>query len=237
MLSLIIPAFNEEDRLPATLTRVREYLDGAGEEYEVIVVDDGSGDHTAAVADARAASWPQLRVIRLGANSGKGAAVRRGMLAATGSHRAFSDADLSTPMEELPRLRARLGGACQVAIGSRAVTDSRIEVHQPGHREFMGRAYNRVLQLVALPGISDSQCGFKVFTQLAATTCFGRLEARRFGFDAEVLLCARNRGWEIAEVPVRWSHVEASRVRSIRDSSHMLLDLARLRLRRRQGGG
>jgi len=233
MLSLIIPAFDEEGRLPGTLTRVREYLESAGEEYEVIVVDDGSGDDTAAVAEARAASWPQLSVLRLGANAGKGAAVRRGMLAATGSHRAFSDADLSTPMEELPRLRARLGGRCHVAIGSRAVAEARIEVHQPGHREFMGRAYNRVLRLVALPGISDTQCGFKVFTDVAATTCFGQLDARRFGFDAEVLLCARRQGWEIAEVPVRWSHVEASRVRSIRDSSHMLLDLARLRLKRR----
>ncbi|MFN2569056.1 MAG: dolichyl-phosphate beta-glucosyltransferase [Candidatus Dormibacteria bacterium] len=233
MLSLIIPAFDEEDRLPATLTRVREYLDRAGESYEVIVVDDGSVDATVETAEMVARSWPELQVMRLAANTGKGAAVRLGMLAARGSHRAFSDADLSTPMEELPRLRAHLGGRCQVAIGSRAIAESRIEVHQPAHRELMGRAYNRMLQLVALPGISDSQCGFKVFTDVAATTCFEALRSPRFGFDAEVLLCARRHCWEIAEVPVRWRHVEASRVRSLRDSSHMLYDLARLRIKRR----
>lgn len=232
MLSIIIPAYNEEGRLPWTLRRMREYLDSGDEEYEVLVVDDGSLDRTVAKAEAIAAEWPQCRVIRLARNSGKGAAVRAGMLAARGEHRVFSDADLATPIEELPRLRARLQGRCHVAIASRALRDSVIEVHQPSRREFMGRTYNRLLRIIALPGIRDSQCGFKVFTDVAARTCFEPLTTLRFGFDAEILVRARRAGWTVAEVPVRWRHVEASSVSSVRDSARMLLDLLLLRVRR-----
>jgi dolichyl-phosphate beta-glucosyltransferase len=149
------------------------------------------------------------------------------------AHRAFSDADLSTPLEELPRLRFHLEGNCQVAIASRA-GDAQIEVHQALRRELMGKTYNKLLQLLVLPGIRDSQCGFKVFTATAAEACFGPLQTQRFGFDAEVLLRARRHGWRIAEVPVRWRHVEASRVHPLRDASRMLLDLVLLRLRRLQ---
>jgi dolichyl-phosphate beta-glucosyltransferase len=229
MLSLIIPAFNEAERLPATLVRVREYLDGAGEEYEVLVVDDGSRDDTAKVAEASMPGWPQVRVLRLEQNTGKGAAVRLGMLEAVGEHRAFSDADLSTPIEELPRLRERLTDKCQVAIASRALPDSNVEVHQPGRREMMGRAYNRLLRMVALPGLRDTQCGFKVFTATAAVVCFEPLRTLRFGFDAEVLLRARRQGWTVAEVPVRWMHKEDSRVSPLRDASHVFYDMLRLR--------
>ena len=132
MISVVIPAFNERDRIPTTLARVREYLDGAGEEYEVIVADDGSTDATVDFVESVAQGWPQLAVVALPRNQGKGAAVRAGMLRARGEHRLFTDADLSTPIEELPRLRERLGGACQVAIASRAVAGSTIDVHQPG---------------------------------------------------------------------------------------------------------
>jgi len=229
----VIPAYNEALRLPQTLVRVREYLDAAGEEYEVIVVDDGSADDTVPLAEREAATWPQLSVIRLGANRGKGAAVRAGMLAATGEHRAFSDADLSTPIEELPRLREHLTGVCQVAIASRALPSSRIDVHQPGRRESMGRMYNRMLRTVALPGLHDTQCGFKVFTALAAVACFEPLKTLRFGFDAEVLLRARRHGWTVAEVPVRWAHREDSRVSPFRDSFRTLAELIRLRLNSR----
>lgn len=225
-----MPAFNEADRLPVSLVHVRAFLDSSGEDYEVIVVDDGSEDGTAAVAEAMATGWPQCTVRRLPRNAGKGAAVREGMLAARGSTRAFTDADLSAPIEQLPVLRRRLGGACQVAIASRGLPDSRVEVHQPGYREAMGRMYNRLLRLLVLPGILDTQCGFKIFTGLAATTCFGPLRTRGFGFDVEVLLRARRQGWTIAEVPVVWRHMEASRVHSLRDSSRMLYDLVRLRV-------
>lgn len=234
MLSLVVPSYNEAERLPPSLARMREHLDSSGEEYEVIVVDDGSSDGTAASAERAADTWPQLRVLRLERNQGKGAATRAGMLAARGEHRAFSDADLSTPLEELSRLRFHLEGDCQVAIASRA-GDAQIEVHQALRRELMGKTYNRLLQLLVLPGIHDSQCGFKVFTAAAAEACFGPLKTRRFGFDAEVLLRARRHGWRIAEVPVRWRHVEASRVHPLRDASRMLLDLVLLRVRGLRG--
>jgi dolichyl-phosphate beta-glucosyltransferase len=232
MLSLVIPAYNEALRLPRTLETMRRHLDAAGDDYEVIVVDDGSEDRTADETDRKYKDWSQLNVVRLPVNVGKGGAVREGMLLARGSHRAFSDADLATPLEELPRLRSRLVGDCQVAIASRGLPESTIEVHQPGPREFAGRTYNRLLRLLVLPGIRDTQCGLKVFTDTAAVACFGPLRTMRFGFDAEVLVRARRLGWTIAEVPVRWQHVEASRVRAGRDSSRMLLDLLRLRLLR-----
>ncbi len=155
------------------------------------------------------------------------------MLRARGAHRAFSDADLSTPIDELPRLRiASERPPSQVAIASRDVPGSNIEVHQPGWRELMGRTYNRLLRLLVLPGIRDTQCGFKVFTAEAAEACFPPLTTFRFGFDAEVLVRARRRGWTIAEVPVRWRHVEESRVGGFGDASRMLLDLLLLRFRR-----
>ena len=232
MLSVVVPAFDEADRLPPTLTRLREWLDAQGEDYEVIVVDDGSSDGTADAARAAAVGWPQLQVQVLRVNSGKGAAVRAGMLRARGAHRLFTDADLSAPIEELPQLRRRIGGRCQVAIGSRAVDRSKVEIHQPPMRELMGRVNNVLVRSLLLPGIKDTQCGFKLFTAEAAVACFAPLRTQRFGFDLEVLLRARRQGWTIAEVPVRWRHVDASRVHPIRDSSRMMLDLLRLRLRR-----
>jgi dolichyl-phosphate beta-glucosyltransferase len=229
VLSVIVPAYNEEQRLPATLTRMREYLDGRDEDYEVLVVDDGSADATLALARKIAEDWPQLQVLALARNTGKGAAVRLGMLSARGEHRVFSDADLSTPIEEMERLRVQLQGTCAVAIASRALPGSTIAVHQPGRREVMGRTYNRLLQLAALRGLHDTQCGFKVFTAEAAVACFEPLRTLRFGFDAEVLLRARRLGWTVAEVPVRWEHKEDSRVSALRDSFGTLWDLLRLR--------
>lgn len=229
MISVVIPSYNERDRIPATLQRIREYFDAAGEEYEVIVTDDGSTDGTVDFVRSATAGWPQLSVVALERNQGKGAAVRAGMLRARGEHRLFTDADLSTPIEELPRLRERLVGACQVAIASRAVPGATIGVHQPGRREMMGRTYNRLVQLIVLPGLHDTQCGFKVYTAEAAVACFQPLRTKGFGFDAEALLRARRRGWEIAEVPVRWNHRDDSRVSALRDSGMVLLDLVRLR--------
>ena len=231
-LSMVIPAYNEARRLPPTLARLRDYLDAGPDSYEVLVVDDGSDDDTVAVARGVASEWPQLEVLTLPHNQGKGAAVRMGMLHARGALRAFSDADLSTPIEELPRLRSRLGGACHVAIASRDAPGSDIQVHQPRWREFMGRTYNRILRLLVLPGIRDTQCGFKLFTSEAAEACFAPLDTFRFGFDAEVLVRAHRRGWEIAEVPVQWRHVEESRVGGIGDALRMLYDLVLLRFRK-----
>jgi dolichyl-phosphate beta-glucosyltransferase len=232
MLSVIVPAYNEAARLPATLHRLHEYLEETEPAYEVITVDDGSSDGTPDAALKIASDWPRLRVLRLLANRGKGWAVRAGMLAARGELRLFSDADLSTPIEELPKLRERIRGATQVAIASRELPESRIDVHQPRHREVMGRSYNRLLQLLVLPGLQDTQCGFKLFTAEAAVACFEPLRTPGFGFDAEVLRRARRLGWEIAEVGVAWHHAENSRVSAMRHSAVTFVDLLRLRLQR-----
>lgn len=228
-LSIVVPAYNEALRLPSALDRMRLYFSSLGEEYEVIVVDDGSDDGTADKAELAAQGWPELSVIRLPVNAGKGAAVREGMLRARGRERAFSDADLSTPLEELARLRARLGGNCHAAIASRGLPDSIIELRQPRARQFAGQTYNRLVRLLVLPGIRDTQCGLKVFSAPAALACFAPLRTMRFGFDAEVLARIRRQGWSIAEVPVHWRHAEASRVSAGRDAPRMLFDLFRLR--------
>ncbi|MBV9101733.1 MAG: glycosyltransferase family 2 protein [Candidatus Dormibacteraeota bacterium] len=233
-LSVVVPAYNEEDRLPASLEAMRPYLDSLGEDYELLVVDDGSTDRTVAVTREAGECWPQLRVIPQGRNLGKGGAVRTGMLAATGRLRLFSDADLSTPIEELGRLREQITGSCHVAIASRALPESVIEEHQPGRREMIGRTYNRLLRVLALPGLSDTQCGFKLFTAEAAVACFEPLKTLRFGFDAEVLLRARRNGWTVAEVPVRWRHREDSRVSPMRDSARTLYELVTLRINARR---
>jgi dolichyl-phosphate beta-glucosyltransferase len=232
VLSVIVPAYNEARRLPETLDCLRAYLDGADEEYEVLVVDDGSTDGTPGLVEAATARWPQLRLIGFRANAGKGAAVRAGMLQARGGLRLFTDADMSTPIDELPRLREAIQGTTAVAIGSRAVPGAVVEIHQPWRREVMGRTYNRLLQLLALPGLHDTQCGFKLFTAEAAVACFEPLQTLRFGFDAEVLLRARRRGWGIAEIGVHWRHADESRVSPLRDSASTFTDLVRLRLRR-----
>ncbi|HWW08817.1 MAG TPA: dolichyl-phosphate beta-glucosyltransferase [Candidatus Acidoferrales bacterium] len=234
LLSVVVPAYNEADRLPASIVEMRRYLDSLGEEYEVLVVDDGSRDNTVEVVREAGRCWPQLQVIAQGVNLGKGGAVRTGMLAARGELRLFSDADLSTPMEELAKLRERIGGRCQIAIASRALPGSIIEEHQPGRREMIGRSYNRLLRVLALPGLRDTQCGFKLFTAEAAVACFEPLKTLRFGFDAEVLLRGRRHGWVIAEVPVRWRHREDSRVSPLRDSARTLYELVTLRFNARR---
>ncbi len=227
-LSVIVPAFNEEARLPKTLRRIRDFCDGRGSAYEVLVVDDGSLDGTLRAIREVASAWPRMRVISLPQNEGKGAAVRAGMLAARGARRLFTDADMSTPIEEVVKLEAALERGADVGIGSRAAPDSRVEVGQPQYRRVMGRSYSYLLRRLALPGLRDTQCGFKLFTAEAAAVCFTHLGCRRFGFDAEVLLRAQRRGMKVAEVGVVWRHESGSRVRPWADGAAMVLDLWRL---------
>lgn len=228
-LSLVIPAYNEEGRLPPSLQLVRRDLEQGPRSYEVLVVDDGSRDRTAELVEAAREDWPQLKLIHLPSNGGKGAAVRAGMLAAEGRLRLFSDADLSTPLTELAKLAAALAEGAEVAIGSRALPGSTIELHQPFPRELMGKTYNQFLRRLVLPGIHDSQCGFKLFTARAARVCFGPLRNPGFGFDAEVLVRARLQGMRITEVPVIWRDASGTRVSSLRDGGRMLADLLALR--------
>jgi dolichyl-phosphate beta-glucosyltransferase len=223
-LSVVIPAYDEAARLPPTLVRVREWFLRSGLEYEVIVVDDGSRDATSDVARAGGAV-----VLRHEPNRGKGYAVRRGMLAARGARRLFCDADLSTPIEELPTLMDALERGFDVAIASRAVAGARVEVHQPAYREAMGRLFNVLVQGLLLPGLADTQCGFKLFTAQAAEEAFSPCRLDGFCFDVEALYVARRRGLRIAEVPVLWRNDTASRV-SLRGGGAAFVDLVRIRL-------
>ena len=208
-ISIIIPAFNEEKRLPATLIAVLDYLHRSQWEFaEVVVVDDGSRDHTADVA-GRAG----VRVIANPGNYGKGYTVRHGMLEAQGEWSLFSDADLSTPIEELDRLWtiAQRENA-QVVIGSRAVDRSFIGVHQPFLRDRIGRLFNLLMRLITGLPFRDTQCGFKLFERQAARAIFSRQRLDGFGFDVEVLYIARRLGFKCLEVPVRWNDVAGTKV-------------------------
>ncbi len=224
-VSIVIPAFNEEKRLPATLARVNEYLRAEAWNFaEVLVVDDGSSDGTAALAECDGA-----RVLRQPANRGKGAAVRRGMLEARGEWALLTDADLSTPIEEIENLwRAAESSGAAVTIGSRALNRALIGVHQPLARETMGRAFNLVMRAVTGLRFRDTQCGFKLFRADAAREIFRRQRLDGFGFDVEALVIARELGYAAVEIPVRWNDVRGTKV-SLLGGFNAFLDLARVR--------
>ena len=209
-LSIVIPAYNEEQRLPATLDQVFQWLDQSGyADTEVIVVDDGSRDGTAAFVESCAKSEPRLRLVRNPGNRGKGYAVRNGMLHASGEWILFSDADLSAPIEELPKLldAARHKNAA-VAIGSRALDRSLIGVHQSQWRELSGIFFNRIMRMITGLPFSDTQCGFKLYRRDAAQRVFPLQRLDGFSFDVEDLFIARTLGLPSIEVPVRWNNVE-----------------------------
>jgi dolichyl-phosphate beta-glucosyltransferase len=227
-ISVIIPAYNEEKRLGSSLGRILSYMAEGGHDWEVIVVDDGSSDGTASVAGSF--SDRGVRTLRVPANRGKGNAVRLGMLEAGKSLVLFSDADLSTPIGELEKLAAPiLAGRAQIALGSRAVAGSVIEVSQPFYRVVMGKAFNLMVRAIALRGFHDTQCGFKLFTRDAAREVFRRQRLDGFGFDVEILAIARRLDIRMVEVPVRWINSADTRVHAVRDSFPMFLDLFRVR--------
>lgn len=223
-LSVVIPAFNEAERLPRTLGRLADYLRAFGRSHEILVVDDGSSDATAERARAAGAT-----VLRNDKNRGKGHAVRRGMLEARGQRRLMTDADLSTPIEELKRFLETMDRGFDVVIGSRALPGANIEVHQPWFRENMGRLYNLFVRALAVPGLRDTQCGFKLWSAAAALDAFAPARLDGFSFDVEALYLARKRGYRIAEVPVTWRNDAATRV-GLGTGSAAFPDLLRIRL-------
>ncbi|MBI5091141.1 MAG: glycosyltransferase family 2 protein [Candidatus Hydrogenedentes bacterium] len=230
--SLIIPAYNEESRIGATLSQVSTYLANQPYDSEIIVVDDGSVDRTREVVTR---DFPGVRVIRYDENRGKGYAVRAGTNAATGAYRAYYDADASTPIDELEKFWLEFERGAAVAIGSRSLPESRVEVHQPWYRENMGRVFNLLLRAFGLTHFPDTQCGFKAFTAKACAVIFPRQTVERFGFDAELLYIAQLHGLPIAQVPVRWINCPHTRVHALADSTRMISDLLTIRLNALKG--
>jgi dolichyl-phosphate beta-glucosyltransferase len=230
-LTVVIPAYNEEHRLPPSLRAIEAYLRASDHNGEMIVVDDGSSDGTATAVEDLVAEGLRLRLIRHERNLGKGAAVRTGMLEATGRVVLFTDADLSAPIADVESLIRSLDAGADVAIGSRAVDRGMVEVRQPILRETMGRVFNLFVQAILLPGLKDTQCGFKAFTNAAAHELFDTMITRGFDFDPEILYRARRRGMTITEVPVRWRNSPDTRVSAVRDSMGMFASLFRVRRR------
>lgn len=232
-VSIVIPAYNEERRLETTLMAVTSYLYEQPWDWEVRVVDDGSADATVAIATRHAESEPRV-VVQSEPHRGKGGAVRAGLTAARGEFRFICDADLSMPIGELSRFLPPVAPAFDVAIGSREGRLAR-RVGEPAYRHLMGRLFNRGVQLLVLPGIEDSQCGFKMFTASAVEAIFPHVTVDGWAFDVEVLAVARARGLRIAEVPIEWHYRAESRLSMMRDGWQMLNELIRIRLRAARG--
>lgn len=227
-LSIVIPAYNEEQRIGPALRQIIDYLKGRKSTAEIIVVDDGSTDRTASLARSILTDWPLSRVISFEKNQGKGAAVKIGVLQARGELILLTDADLSTPIEELEKFWP-LAGDYEVVIGSRALPASDLRIRQSRLRENMGKFFNLLVRWLVLPDFKDTQCGFKLFKRQAAREIFSRLKTTGFAFDVEALLLARKLGYKIAEIPVVWTNSADSRVKLISSSVKMLLELIRIR--------
>jgi glycosyltransferase involved in cell wall biosynthesis len=237
-LSLVIPAYNEERRLPTTLASAWAYLRAKGEAFELLLVDDGSSDATATIAESFAADHDGVRVLSI-PHAGKAAAVRAGLLAATGDYVAFTDADLATPLSYLDQFIQFAAESTDVVIGSREGAGAR-RIGEPWYRHLMGRVFNRAVQLLVLPGIEDTQCGFKLFRSEAAEAVLARALLYRdaqtvagprvTAFDVELLVIARALGLKVVTVPVVWTYGSQSKVNPVRDTLYNARDIARVRL-------
>ncbi len=235
-LSIVVPAYNEEQRLPPTLDKLHAFLQTQPLRYEIVVVDDGSKDNTIGVTEAAMATIPNLRLVRQMPNRGKGAAVRRGMLEARGQIRVMCDADGSMPPSELPKLLAPIIQCkAEIAIGSRYVEGAKTDVKQPFYRVWWSRLCNRVIQKSLVPGVRDTQCGFKAFTAEAARDLFRYARIDGWAFDLEILALARRRGFGIAEVGVEWKDDGRSRVNPLKDMWKVIREALTIRRNLRRG--
>src|SRR5260370_35650633 len=234
-LSIVIPSFNEEKRLPATLERIAGYINASGRETEVIVVDDGSTDGTARVAESSRGKIGDLRVVSNGQNRGKGYSVRHGSMDSRGEIVLFTDSDLSASIEEADKLLAKMNDY-DVAIGSRAVNRELIEVHESKFRELAGIIFNRIVRVILRLPFVDTQCGFKAFRRENCKIIFEQQTIERFGFDPELLYLARHHGLRTAEVAVRWAHSPATKVNMWRDSGQKIFEQGNIPVSRVGGG-
>jgi glycosyltransferase involved in cell wall biosynthesis len=228
-LSIVIPAFNEGARIESALDRVLACVAERGWDAEVLVVDDGSSDNTAAIVQHWMQSHPNLHLIHNPGNRGKGYSVRNGILQSRGQVVMFTDADLSSPIEEGERLFEALDAGADVAIGSRWLDKQRQTIHQPLYRRFFGRCFNAVTRKVMGLPYKDTQCGFKAFKRDAAQVIFRLQTIERWGFDPELLFIARRLGYKIVEVPVTWGHDERTRISYLRDGTQMLKEMYQIR--------
>ena len=237
--SVVIPAYDEADRLPGYLKSIQAYFEGRDEAYEVIVVDDGSRDGTAERVREVAAGRVSVTVHVLARNRGKGHAVRAGMTRATGALRLMVDADGATPIAEVARLEAAVAAGADLAVGSRVLHDPTVVREVRMHRKLSGHVFNFLVRRLGVSGVVDTQCGFKLFRGPVAAALFPQITTDGFGFDVELLMLAERRGYRVAEVPVNWADQPGSKVGVLRDGPRMLREAlaARRRLARRAGGG
>ncbi len=228
-VSVVIPAFNEEQRLEPTLREAVRYFRSAERDFDLTVVDDGSRDGTSLLVRRLRAEFPELQLIRLPANRGKGYAVRTGVVNAQREVVLFADADGATPFQEIERLDVALEAGADVAIGSRALQASGVHVEAKLLRRMIGRSFHKLVSLLTVKGIQDTQCGFKLFRGTVAQDLFSRMRRNGFSFDVEVLLMAQRQGYRITEVAVNWVHQPGSRVNLVTDSLRMGRDLFLIR--------
>jgi dolichyl-phosphate beta-glucosyltransferase len=229
-LSVVIPAYNEEKRIVNTLLRIKEYLERQPYTSEIIVVDDGSVDKTVDTVNRLLGKIPNLKIILNGINRGKGYSVKNGFLNAQGTFLLLSDADLSTPIEEIRKLMEFIDSGYDIAIGSRGLRESNIEIRQVWYRGMMGQIFNLIVRGLTVRGFKDTQCGFKCFKSEAALEICKRQKMDRFSFDVEMLYIARRLGYGIKEVPIRWLNSPHSKVDAVRESFQMFIDLIKIRI-------
>ena len=227
--SIVIPAYNEGRRLAPTLQQVLAYVQQQGWDAEVIVVNDGSTDNTAEIVRSFAANHPEVVLLENPGNRGKGYSVRHGMLKARGEVIVFSDADLSSPIEEMPKLLQAIAEGADIAIGSRWLRAELQTTRQSLHRQLFGRIFNGLNRIILGLQFKDTQCGFKAFTRRAAQTILPLQQIERWGFDPEILFLARKFGFRVVEVPVRWGHVGGTRINPLLDGSRMFQEILRIR--------
>jgi dolichyl-phosphate beta-glucosyltransferase len=227
--SIVIPAYNESERIRSTLDKILVHIQERGWNAEILVVNDGSTDATAQIVQAYASQHPSLHLIQNPGNHGKGYSVRNGMLHATGEMVLFSDADLSSPIEEADKLFVALAEGNDVAMGSRWLRTELQTQRQPLHRQLFGRIFNLVLRILLGLHFRDTQCGFKAFTRRATRLIFPLQHIERWGFDPEILFLARKFGFRVKEVPVKWAHREGTRINPFRDGIRMFFEVLRIR--------